>query len=419
VPWIPVFLAAITLLHPLLGALAVTTTLLLMGLAVIGDRVSKHALEAASHGARALQRSADAAARCAATVDAMGLLPAIERNWQQMQVGILAAQRSAGDRSGALFAVSRFGRLAVQALATSFGAWLALHDQLSGGAMMANTIILSRALAPVDQAASAWRQLAGARAALARLKPFFGRLARRTEGMDVPDAAGLLQAERLTFGLPDRAPFCKDLSFVVEPGEVLAIAGPSGMGKSTLARILAGIQLPTSGSLRLDNAELFAWPRATVGEVLGYLAQEVELPDDSTIGAVISRGAEAAPLAIVAAARAAGCHEMILRLPQGYATRIGRGGVRLSGGQRQRVGLARALFGRPRLVVLDEPSAHLDVEGRRGLVAALNHLRDTNAAVVVVTHDAALARVADRVLIMRGGETELHALPAAQRGLTS
>jgi ABC-type protease/lipase transport system fused ATPase/permease subunit len=315
-----------------------------------------------------------------------------------------------------LFAVSRFGRLAVQALATSLGAWLALHDQLSGGAMMANTIILSRALAPVDQAVSAWRQLAAARAALARLEPFFARPPRRIEGMAIPNPADRLQAEQLTFGLPDRAPFCKDLSFAVEPGKVLAIAGPSGMGKSSLARILAGIQLPTSGSLRLDSAELFAWPRAAVGEVVGYLAQEVELPDDTAVSAVISRSSEATPQEIIGAAQAAGCHEMILRLPQGYGTRIGLGGVRLSGGQRQRIGLARALFDRPRLVVLDEPSAHLDVEGRRGLGAALAHLRDSAAAVVVVTHDAALARVADRVLVLRGGETELHDVqPAGQR----
>ena len=193
-PWIPVFMVAITLLHPLLGALAVATTLLLAGLALLGDRLSKHALEAASQGARALQHSADTAARCAATIDAMGLLPTIQIRLQQMQAGLLQTQRHASDRSGALYAVSRFGRLAVQALATSLGAWLALHDQLSGGAMMANIIILSRALAPVDQAVSAWRQLAAARAALIRLKPFFSRVPRRVEGMD-PNPAGRLQAE--------------------------------------------------------------------------------------------------------------------------------------------------------------------------------------------------------------------------------
>jgi PrtD family type I secretion system ABC transporter len=404
-PWIPVFLVAITLLHPLMGGLATATSVLLVALAILGDRVSRRALETAAKGSRGLQQTADAAVRCAPSIDAMGLLPGLEARWHGMQRIVLAAQRQAGDRSGLLLAVSRFARLAVQVLATSLGAWLALHDQLTGGAMMAASIILSRALAPVDQAVSAWRQLAAARTALARLKPFFRRPLRRTEGMALPDPAGRLRAERLSAVVPAGTPLFRDLSIAVDPGEVLAIIGPSGLGKSTLARILAGIQRPATGDMRLDGADLFAWPRSAVGAVVGYLAQEVELLDNATIFELIARGADAAPETVIAAARAAGCHDMILRLPEGYRTRIGPTGVRLSGGQRQRIGLARALFGRPRLVVLDEPSAHLDVEGRRGLLAALGHLRQHGAAVVVVTHDAALARAADHVLVLRGGET--------------
>ncbi|HYD68996.1 type I secretion system permease/ATPase [Azospirillum sp.] len=399
VPWIPVFLIAVTALHPLFGALALAATLLLLGLAVIGDMASRRALGDAAQQGRALTTAMDATSRCATAVDAMGLLPGLEARWRALHQRVLAAQRRSGDRAGLLLAVARFARLAVQVLALSLGAWLALRHELSGGALMAGSIILSRALAPVDQAVSAWRQLAGGRQALARLDAWFARPRRRTEGMAIPDPAGRLRVERLTCGWQGSAPLLKGVSLGVEPGEVVAVVGPSGAGKSTLARALAGVLRPASGAVRLDGADLFAWPRADVGRVVGYLPQDVELPD-GTVDELISRGATGCAEAVVAAARLAGCHDMILRLPQGYLTRIGTGGLRLSGGQRQRIGLARALFGGPRLIVLDEPSAHLDVEGRRALVTALERLRRDGAATVVVTHDPALAKAADRVLVL-------------------
>jgi PrtD family type I secretion system ABC transporter len=402
-PWVPIYLAVIFLLHPLLGAVALGGAALLLLLTLLNEAVTARLLREANVAAMASQRRAEAIGRNAEVIDSMGMLPAVLTHWREGVARVLPPQSRAADRGGWIVGVTRFSRLAVQLAILGLGAWLVLGQELTAGASIAASIVMGRALAPVEQLIGSWKQLVGARQSYRRLQAFLGLPRLRPEGMRLPAPLGRLSVERLSYVFPGRGEAAiKSVGFTLTPGESLAVIGPSAAGKTTLLRLLIGVARPSAGHVRLDGAEVFLWQREDFGRYAGYLPQDVEL-FDGTVFRNVARMGEAEPEEVFEAARLAGCHEMILRLPDGYDTEIGEGGVHLSGGQRQMIGLARALFGEPRLVVLDEPSASLDGEGEHALVRALATLRERRVTVVVVSHRPSLVQGVDKVMLLKDG----------------
>jgi PrtD family type I secretion system ABC transporter len=405
-PWVPVYVGVLFLLHAYIGYLAVAGAVLLLALTLVSELTTRPALHRANGLGRQSQRQAEATARNAEVVDAMGMLPAVLRLWHTQANAVRELQQQANDRAGLIHAATRFARLALQLLTLGVGAYLVLGLEMTAGMMIAGSIILSRALAPIEHAIGTWRQLVAAREAYNRLNSYLAAPRLRESGIPLPRPEGRLTIESLVLVFPGaKAPTLRGINLTLEPGESLAIVGPSASGKTTLTRSIVGTLRPTNGSVRLDGADVFTWPREDFGQYVGYLPQDVEL-FDGTVRDNIARLADAPSEAVVAAAQLAGCHEMILRLPNGYDTVIGEQGTYLSAGQQQRVALARALFGEPRLVVLDEPNANLDTDGEQALVRALATLRADGATVVMVSHKPSLIQGMDRMAVMRNGVLE-------------
>ncbi|SMH30663.1 type I secretion system permease/ATPase [Azospirillum agricola] len=405
-PWVPVYLALLYALHPVLGHVAMASALLLFALALINDRVTRASLgEAAAASTRALA-TAETAMRNAEAVDAMHLLPGLTRRWERDHARALDLQERAHRRGTALLNLTKFLRQMVQVAMLGAGAWLVVRHEMGAGSMMAASLVVGRALAPVEQAIGGWRQVSAGRDAWRRLTAFFARPMRRSAGLPLPSPAGRLTVQTVAFRIGDRGrPLLNNVSFEARAGEALAIVGPSAAGKSTLARLLVGLHPPLGGAVRLDGADLFQWRRDDVGRHIGYLPQDVEL-FAGTVAENIARLGEPAPEAVVEAARLADCHAMILRLPNGYDTEVGDGGAFLSGGQRQRIALARALYGAPKLVVLDEPNASLDAEGEQALNRAIAALKERGACVIVIGHRPGTLAQVDRMVALRDGRVE-------------
>jgi PrtD family type I secretion system ABC transporter len=407
-PWSPIFLAAIFVLHPVLGFVSAGSTLLLLGLALLNDVRSRRYLKSASEaGMRALWEL-DLFNRSAEVIDALGMMNSIKRRWLLDNRETLQLQMVANDRAATIAGLAKFCRYAVQVLILGAGAWLVTTHALTAGAMIAGSILLSRALAPIDQVLGTWRQIVAAYGAYKRLHASFAEPPIRPEGMPLPAPRGDLTIEDVHYKAPaSGASILDDVSFGARPGEILVIVGPSAAGKSTLARLLVGTQAPSSGYVRLDGADVFAWDRERLAKHIGYLPQDVAL-FSGTVAENIARLGDVDPTAVVEAAQRAGVHDMILRLPRGYDTEIGEAGLRLSGGQRQRIALARAIFGNPSLVVLDEPNSNLDADGEAALVRALSELRANSVTIIVITHRPALVNYADRLLVLRNGCVAMH-----------
>ena len=404
VPWAPVFLAIVFLIHPLLGWIGLGGALALFGCAVLNDlSTRKKLMEANGAAARALN-AADSAVRNADAIAAMGMLPALARRWREAGARGRHLQIAASDASGSISAAAKTLRFALQVAMLGVGAYLVLHHEMSAGGMIASAIILARGLAPAEQLINAWRALVGARTAWRRLRELVEHVPERDGGTALPRPAGRIGVEQVSYAPPGlHEPLIRQASFRLEPGEALGIVGPSGAGKTTLVRLLVGSLVPTAGHLRLDGADLHAWPDADRGRYVGYLPQNVELFAGSVRDNVARLG-EAEDEAVVAAAQRAGAHETILALPEGYGTRIGEGGVPISGGQRQRIALARAVYGEPALVVLDEPNAHLDAEGEQALVESVVRMRERGVTVVLIAQRAGVMAQMDKILVLRAGE---------------
>jgi PrtD family type I secretion system ABC transporter len=411
-PWTPVFLAFIWMLHPLLGAIAAGAALVLMGFAVVNDLATRRLTRKATDSLRASVRHADEMTRQREVIDALGIADRAARRFADARARAVKDQEASSRRGGMILAASKFIRLAVQIAVLAAGAWLVVNHEMTDGSMVAASIVLSRALAPLEQSIGSWRQATAALRAFRRLHNGFAAPRARTATMPVPVDAGHLSARNVGFAVPvpgtvELRPILRDISFDLAPGEALAVIGPSASGKSTLARLLVGILRPTTGNVRLAGADLFVQDRSHFGRHIGYLPQDVELFPGS-VRDNIARLEDADPERIVAAARLAGVHDMILHLPQGYDTPIGPGIGLLSGGQRQRIGLARALFGSPRLVVLDEPNASLDSDGDAALSNAVAAIKTSGASVVVITHRMSMVTQMDRVLALRQGRIDLY-----------
>ncbi|WP_178133686.1 type I secretion system permease/ATPase [Vineibacter terrae] len=405
-PWSILFYAVVFLIHPWLGWCGVAGGALLVMIAVANELAIRAQVREAGQSALRAMGEADAAVRNADALLAMGMLPQFVARWQRLNEAALVPQARAGGRTAALAALARLVRMSLQVASLALGAYLTIRGELTGGTMVAASIIVARAVAPPEQAIGAWRSIVAAQMAWQRVKALLRSGAGAVERIHLPRPAGTLVADKVSYaGGAARDPIIRQASFTLAAGESLAIVGPSGAGKTTLLRLLVGSLAPQLGAVRLDGAAIDSWALADKAHHVGYLPQDVEL-FNATVRDNIARFGDASDGAVVEAAILAGAHETILRLPQGYATMLGPDGVALSGGQRQRIGLARALFGDPRLVVLDEPNANLDPDGEQALIAALRALRQRRVSVVLVTHRLSLTAGIDKVLNLREGRVE-------------
>jgi PrtD family type I secretion system ABC transporter len=407
-PWTPIFLIVIWLMHPLLGVVALIAAAVLLATAVVSEYVSRHPVKEGQRLSIANAQKADSALRNADVFHAMGMLPGFLATWMQRNGAALDRQLTASDRNAALVGFSKFFRIFVQILILGAGAYLVILNELTPGGMIAASILLGRALAPVEQGIGSWKGFLAARDAWDRLKRLLDSLPPPPETMPLPPPKGQVSCEQLAFVQQGREqPILAGVTFALEPGEALGIIGPSAAGKSTLCKLLVGTWQPSRGHVRLDGADIFRWPPEQLGPYIGYLPQDVELFSGTIMENIARLRRDADPRVVVEAAAAAGVHEMILRLPQGYETDIGEGGCMLSGGQRQRIGLARALFDKPRLIVLDEPNASLDGDGENALVTAIQTAKQWGATVVLVAHAPKILAPVDKLLLLQEGQLRL------------
>jgi len=403
-PWTPVFVLLCYLMHPLLGTVALTGALVSFSLALISNWATRSQVEKTNRLSNEANKFVAAALRNGEVVRGLGMGDIVLDRWSGHQSAALASHALANERSAILLAVSKFSRMAVQTSLLCVGAWLAVEGSISPGAMMAASIVMGRALAPVEQVVAQWRRIVACRSAYRRLVELFQALPAENAPTSLPTPTGKLDVEGVTVW-PNNSnrPAVKSVSFSLEAGDSLAVVGASASGKSSLARALAGVWPAKGGHIRIDGAELTQFDPNILGKSIGYLPQDVEL-FSGTVAENIARLGSVDDDKVLAAAKAAGVHEAILRLPNGYDTPIGDGGVSLSGGMRQRVGLARALYGNPKLIILDEPNANLDEEGERALGKALAQMKANKQTVIVVTHRPAILAHVDKMLVMSFGQ---------------
>ena len=403
-----VMMVLLFLINPLLGWSALAFAVLQTLVAWLNERNTKPPLMQANRAAIEAQQYADNTLRNAEVIESMGMLCDTHRRWLAKQQEFLGQQALASERAGGFQAIAKLLQNTLASLLLGLGCWLLLQDKLNGGAgmMIVASILGGRMLAPLVQVVSQWQTVVNVRDAWVRVDGLLVAVPERKQGMSLPAPRGALQVEQLVAGAPgSAAPILRGVQFALAPGEVLAVVGPSAAGKTTLARLLVGLWPAQGGKVRLDGADIHAWSKAELGAHLGYLPQGVEL-FEGTLAENIARFAEVEPAKVEAAARAVGLHEFILSLPQGYDSPVGPEGARLSGGQRQRVGLARALYGDPVFVVLDEPNSSLDEEGDAALARAIQDAKARGTTFVIMTHRTSVLGVADKMLVLHDGQQQ-------------
>ncbi|WP_027855550.1 type I secretion system permease/ATPase [Marinobacterium litorale] len=402
-PWVPIYIGIMFIFHPWFGWVAIASVIILATIAVINEKITSKVLKEANQEHMAATQFTNKNLRNAEVVESMGMLGRIRDRWQEKNRKVLAMQGIASDRAGVLTSMSKTIRMIVQSLVLGLGAYLAISQEITPGLMIAGSILLGRALAPIDQMIGVWKQFVGARGQYQRLNEMLKKIGEDPERMSLPVPEGHVQADNVVIAPPGtRTPVVKGVSFNVEAGDMVGIIGPSAAGKTTLARAILGIWPALSGKIRLDSADVFQWDREELGDHIGYLPQDIEL-FDGTISDNIARFGEVDPDEVVRAAKQAGVHEMILQLPEGYDTVIGASGGVLSGGQRQRIGLARALYGSPRLIVLDEPNSNLDDQGEAALAVALQSIKESGATTFIITHRASVLAQVQKLMVLKEG----------------
>jgi len=403
-PWSLFFIFILFAIHPTIGFIILGGGGALLVVAALNEYITKNALNSSSEFYASSINQVEAAARNAEAIEAMGMLSDVTKNWQESNSQGIYLQTIASKRSAILSGFSRFLRFALQVAVIGASAHLVLINELTVGAIIASSILASRALSPFEAAINSWKNFISARKSYSRLKSSLSNSALREEGMKLPAPKGKLDIENIFFvprGAED--PTIKGLSLKLKPGEILGLIGPSAAGKSTLAKLITGVWKPTTGVVRLDGADVYNWNRNDFGKHVGYLPQDVELFSGSIRDNIARMDKSADSKKVIEAAQTAGVHDMILRLPKGYETEIGAGGAVLSGGQRQRVGLARALYGEPKLLVLDEPNASLDNAGEKALVNALNKAKEKQITTIIISHRPMMMSSADKIMVMKEG----------------
>ncbi|MFK3720613.1 type I secretion system permease/ATPase [Pseudomonas fulva] len=407
-PWFPIYTIVMFLFHPWFGWMTLGCGAVLTILAVVNHRVTGKALASANKENVASNVVTTKALRNAEVIESMGMLETLMNRWAKRQRNIIKLQSDASDKGGVVSSISKTFRTWSQSIMLAIGAYLVINHEINPGLLMAGSLLLGRALAPIDQMIGNWKSFVAGKVQYDRLSKVMDDLKNEPERMPLPAPEGHIQVENLIVAPPGaKAPVIRSISFVAPAGSIVGIVGPSAAGKSTLVRALMGIWPPQHGVVRLDGADIASWDKQALGPYVGYLPQDIELFEGS-ISENIARFDKIDPEKVVEAAQMAGVHEMILMLPDGYDTVIGSDGVNLSGGQRQRIGLARAIYGNPRLVVLDEPNSNLDDVGERALGVALQKLKATGATVFIVSHRPNILTRLDRILVMSGGTISLY-----------
>jgi ATP-binding cassette subfamily C exporter for protease/lipase len=408
VPWIPVFLLVLFIIDPIIGVVTLGGAGILLLLAVAQARAVQNSLKDANDAALRSYGFTDAALRNGEVVRAMGMLPTLGNAWARHRAVTIQRGASAAEVSNMYTDLIKFVRMAMQVLIIAIGAFLILKGEIHMGMLFANMILASRALQPIEKIVGAWDPLNNMYRSYQRLNILLANAEAPAAATSLPRPLGKLSVEGVNFAPPGvQRLVLGNVNFAIDPNEILGVIGPSGAGKSTLARLLVGIWKPLNGVVRLDGADVFTWDRADFGRYVGYLPQDTELFAGTVRNNIARFREDVADEEVVAAAQLAGVHDLILRMPKGYDTDVGEGGVVLSAGQRQRVGLARCLLGNPAFVVLDEPNANLDAEGEDALMRAIDAMKANGATVVIISHKPGVFRSADKMLVLRDGRVEL------------
>lgn len=407
-PWMPIYIALLFIFHAAYGWFAIAAALILFAVAVMNEKYTRAQLQDANQEQIKAQNLANSNLRNSEVLHAMGMLPGIQQRWYEKHLSFLKKQTLASDRAGVFANASKVLRMMFQSSILGLGAYFVIHNEMSAGMMIAGSILLGRALAPVDLLINTWGGFNNARSAYKRLNELLVKIPASLRKMSLPEPQGQVSLESVVVVPPgSKVPALRGVSFEVSPGEHVGIIGPSAAGKSTLARALLGIWPTANGAIRIDGADVKHYNRDELGPYVGYLPQDIELFDGS-VSENIARFGDVDAELVVNAAKKAGVHDMILQLPDGYDTVIGSTSGALSGGQRQRIGLARALYGNPRVVVLDEPNSNLDDQGEQALASAMQRLHAQGVTVFVVSHRPVLLRNVDKLLMLKDGQNQMY-----------
>lgn len=405
-PWSIIYLLVIYMINPLLGFVTLIGGLILLALAIMNELFTRKPYAMASRIQAKTMEIADAASRSAEAVEAMGMMGDIGERWNLENRRAQELLLKAGGRANLIQHISRVLRMLLQIAITGIGGYLAIRHEITGGAMIASSILSGKALGPFETAIGIWKSLLSARESYRKLEKAISHFPYARGNVELPAPVGQVVLENLVYAPQGQKVIIRGVSFVLNPGEMLGIIGASAAGKSTLAKLIIGILPPSSGTVRLDGAEIFKWNRELVGPHVGYLPQQVDFFDGTVLENIARMQANPDHHKVIEAAKMAGVHDMILRLPEGYETQIRPGNHTLSPGQRQRIGLARALYANPKLIVLDEPNASLDGEGEQALLQALSAIRANGITCIVVAHRPSLVQHTDKILLLQQGTVQ-------------